>query len=380
MLAESRGAAAPRRIFLAPPRLARIRLLVGIGAAALCGCASVGYLTQAAHGEWQLLHQRQPIPRLIADPSTPPTLRARLQLVERARQFAVTDLSLPDNRSYRSYTDLRRPYVVWNVVAAPKFSVQPLRWCFPISGCVDYRGYFHERSARAFAARLAARGDDVRVGGVTAYSTLGHFADPVLSTMLRYGNLDLVGTIFHELAHQLYYVPGDSEFDESFAMTVETEGLSRWLAMLGRSGELENYSAEQRLQDAVDQVFAAARNELKRLYAMPLPAAQMLARKQAVLRAAGERVLSLEHQMHQRSGYDDWIASGLNNADLAATGTYSDCVPGFERLLRQNHDDLPLFYAAVRRIGRDPRARHALCHAGALSASAPATAAPVPAD
>jgi len=270
-------------------------------------------------------------------------------------------------------------------VAAPKFSVQPLRWCFPISGCVDYRGYFHERSARAFAARLAARGDDVRVAGVTAYSTLGHFADPVLSTMLRYDDLDLVGTIFHELAHQLYYVPGDSEFDESFAMTVEAEGLSRWLAKLGRSGELENYSAGQRLQDAVDQVFAAARNQLKRLYAMPLPAAQMLARKQAILRAAGDRVLLLEHQAHLHSGYDDWIASGLNNADLAAAGTYSDCVPGFERLLQQNHGQLPLFYAAVRRIGPDPRARRALCRAPgaagqALNAAGPATRAQVPAD
>lgn len=380
MLAESRGAAAPRRI-----SLTRLRPLLAItAAAALCGCASLGYLTQAAHGEWQLLHERQPIPRVIANPGTPPALKSRLQLVERARQFAVTDLGLPDNRSYRSYTDLHRPYVVWNVVAAPKFSVRPLRWCFPISGCVDYRGYFHERSARAFAARLAARGDDVRVGGVTAYSTLGHFADPVLSTMLRYDNLDLVGTIFHELAHQLYYVPGDSEFDESFAMTVEVEGLSRWLAMQGRSGELEVYSTQQRLQDAVDQVFADARSQLKLLYAMPLPAAQMLSRKRAILQAAGKRVLLLEHQAHLRSGYDAWIASGLNNADLAAAGTYSDCVPGFQRLLRQNHGRLPQFYAAVRRIGRDPHARRALCRepvgTQALSGAESATRARAPAD
>jgi predicted aminopeptidase len=359
MLAESRGAAGRRRILLT--RYHPLVIAAAVAAAALSGCASVGYLTQAAHGEWRLLHERQPIARVIANPDTPPTLRARLQLVERARQFAVTQLALPDNRSYRSYTDLRRPFVVWNVVAAPEFSVQPLRWCFPISGCVDYRGYFHERSARVFAARLAARGDDVRVGGVTAYSTLGHFADPVLSTMLRYDNLDLVGTLFHELAHQLYYVPGDSEFDESFAMTVEAEGLSRWLAMLGRSGELKNYSAEQRLQDAVDQLFAQARAQLKQLYAMPLPLTQKRARKRAILQATGQRVLSLEHRSHLSSGYDEWIASGLNNADLASAGTYSDCVPGFERLLRQNHDQLPLFYAAVRRIGRDPSARHALC-------------------
>jgi predicted aminopeptidase len=376
MLAESRGSPARRCVLLT-----RSRLPLAVAAAALSGCASVGYLTQAAHGEWQLLHERRPIARVIANPGTPPALKARLQLVERARQFAVTELGLPDNRSYRSYTDLRRPFVVWNVVAAPEFSVRPLRWCFPISGCVEYRGYFHERSARAFAARLAARGNDVRVAGVTAYSTLGHFADPVLSTMLRYDDLDLVGTIFHELAHQLYYVPGDSEFDESFAMTVQTEGLSRWLAMLGRSGELARYRAEQRLQDAVDQLFAAARQQLEQLYARPLPAGEMRARKQAILHATGNQVLSVEHQAHMKSGYDAWIAAGLNNADLAAAGTYFDCVPGFERLLQQNQEQLPLFYAAVRRIGRDPSARRALCsRGGALSAGGPATPAQAPTD
>jgi predicted aminopeptidase len=280
-------------------------------------------------------------------------------------------------------------------VAAPRFSVQPLHWCFPISGCVDYRGYFHEHSARTFAARLAKRGDDVRVEGVTAYSTLGHFADPVLSTMLRYGDLDLVGTLFHELAHQLYYVAGDSEFDESFAMTVEAQGLSLWLAAQGRSGELQSYSAQQRLEDAVDQLFADTRARLKRLYAMPLPAASKLARKQAILEAVGAQVRALERSTHLLSGYDDWIAAGLNNADLAAAGTYSDCVPGFERLLQQNHGQLPAFYAAVRRIGRDPLARRALCAqpqtpaavltapvaAPALSVvAAPATAEPAPPD
>jgi predicted aminopeptidase len=142
---------------------------------------------------------------------------------------------LPDNRSYRSYADLGRPYVVWNVVAAPEFSIEPLRWCFPFTGCLSYRGYFKESNARAFAAALAARGNDTLVAGVSAYSTLGHFADPVLNTMMRYGDLDLVATLFHELAHQLIYVKGDSEFNESFAVTIEQEGLRRWLAARGRS-------------------------------------------------------------------------------------------------------------------------------------------------
>lgn len=340
-------------------RVARWATLVSL--AALSGCASLGYVGQAAHGEWQLLHARRPITRIIANPATTPVLRTRLQLVQDIRRFAVTHLGLPDNRSYRSYTDLHRPYVVWNVVAAPEFSVRALRWCFPISGCVSYRGYFKERRARAFAAKLAARGDDVQVDGVTAFSTLGHFADPVLSTMLRYGDLELAGTIFHELAHQLIYVAGDSEFDESFAMTVEAQGLSRWLQARGRSTELAGYLRERQLQDRIDALFAQARARLTRLYAQSLPATAKRVRKQAILMQLGARIRALEAREHLDSGYDAWIARGLNNASLASVGTYSQCVPGFEQLLRDNGGQLPLFYAAVRRISKDPAARRALC-------------------
>jgi predicted aminopeptidase len=327
----------------------------------LSGCASAAYLAQAAHGQWQLMHARRPIPLVIANPATSPALRSRLSLVEDARAFAVTELGLPENESYRSYSDLKRPYAVWEVVAAPRFSVEPLHWCFPIAGCVSYRGYFQRRRARTFAARLQRRGDDVMVGGVTAYSTLGHFADPVLNTMLRYGDLDLVGTIFHELAHQLIYVPGDSEFDESFAMTVQAEGLARWLAARGRGGELKNYLEQQRQDRAIDQAFVDGRSQLKRLYASGVPRAQMLAGKHLILAQTGARVQALEKQWHIHTGYDDWIAAGLNNADLASVATYSDCVPGFEQLLRRNDGQLPRFYAAVRRISRDPQARRALC-------------------
>jgi predicted aminopeptidase len=345
-------------------RRARLATAAAAGLAALSGCASLGYVAQAAHGEWQLLHARRPIPRVIASTATTPALRTRLALVQDIRQFAVSDLGLPDSRSYRSYTDLHRPFVVWNVVAAPRFSVRALRWCFPISGCVDYRGYFKERRARAFAARLAARGDDVQVDGVTAFSTLGHFADPVLSTMLRYGDVDLAGTIFHELAHQLYYVPGDSEFDESFAMTVEAEGLARWLAARGRSGELAGYLRERHLQDQVDALFAQGRQQLARLYGQALPTAITLARKRAILVQIGARVRALESSEQLASGYDEWIARGLNNATLASVGTYSDCVPGFQQLLRDQHGELAPFYAAVRRIGKDRKARDALCRHG----------------
>ncbi|HEY6452629.1 MAG TPA: aminopeptidase [Steroidobacteraceae bacterium] len=333
----------------------------------LTGC-SVTYLMQATQGQWRLMRARRPIDRVLADPTQSPQLKSRLELVRDARDFASRELALPDNQSYRSYADLRRAYVVWNVVAAPEFSIKPLHWCFPFVGCLSYRGYFHERSARAFASRLAARGDDTLVSGVTAYSTLGHFADPVLNTMMRYGDLDLVATIFHELAHQLLYVKGDTAFNESFAMTVEQEGLRRWLAARGRSLELQQYLERRVAEQQIEHVFAGGRAALDRLYHEPLPPARMRERKHETMIAIGEAVRSIEGRYGMHTGYDAWIQAGLNNAHLASIATYSDCVPGFERLLEREGGRLPDFYAAVRKLGRDRSARQELCRQGAAAA------------
>ena len=349
-------------------------LLAALIASMLSGCASLGYLGQAAHGQWQLLHSRRPIERVIADPRSSDSLKARLRLVQDAREFAVTDLGLPNNRSYRSYSDLERPFVVWNVVAAPEFSITPLHWCFPFTGCISYRGYFHEQAARGFAARLASRGNDTLVAGVTAYSTLGHFADPVLNTMMRYGDLDLVATLFHELAHQLIYVKGDSEFNESFAVTIEQEGLRRWLAARGRSAELQKFLDLRRGDQQIIRAIAAGRAGLNSLYHEPLAADRMRERKHELMTAIGENVRALERQYQLRSGYGGWIDAGLNNAHLASIATYSDCVPGFQQLLERNAGELPAFYAAVRKLKRDPGARRALCQAVAQPPAAPATA------
>jgi predicted aminopeptidase len=343
---------------LTETRRLAVMLLLGL----LSGCTSIGYLAQATHGQLQLMRARRPIDQVIADPASGDALKERLRLVADARTFAVTDLGLPDNRSYRSYADLKRPFVVWNVVAAPEFSVTPLHWCFPFTGCISYRGYFHENDARAFATRLAAKGNDTLVAGVTAYSTLGHFSDPVLNTMLRYGDNDMVATIFHELAHQLIYVPGDSQFNESFAMTVEEEGLRRYLAARGRLPELEAVLTRHRDEETIVRAFGDGRQQLADLYAQSLPDEQKRDRKQAILHATGEHVLSLERE-YRLPMYDLWINAGLNNAHLASIGTYYDCVPGFQRLLESNQGDLLRFYAAVRKMRHDATARRALCGA-----------------
>jgi predicted aminopeptidase len=196
--------------------LCRCSILV-IASLSASGC----YLLQAASGQMELTSKRRPIEKVLADASTPQELRTRLEYVSAARTFASAELGLPDNQSYRSYADLGRPYVVWNVFATEEFSVQPRRWCFPIAGCVVYRGYFAEQSAQSYARRLRLRGLDTAVGGVAAYSTLGHFKDPVLNTMMHWSDVQLASTLFHELAHQVVYVAGDSEFNEAFATVVE---------------------------------------------------------------------------------------------------------------------------------------------------------------
>jgi len=334
-------------------------LTLGVLCSQLSGCGTL-YLTQAVGGEFKVLHERVPIPQLLADPHTPPQLRARLLKVQAAREFASQQLHLPDNKSYRSYADIGRDFVVWNVVAAPEFSVEPKRWCFPIAGCVDYRGYFHERRAREFANALAASGYDVAIEGVPAYSTLGRFADPVLSSMLRYGDDDLAATIFHELAHQLIYVRDDSEFNEAFATTVEDVGLERWLEHEGEAARMHTFRQERSLDEKFTALLVLTHSRLAQLYASGVPREEMRSAKAQIFNELTADI----HALEKTSGlglplYDEWIASGLNNARLAAVATYYDCVPGFMRLLKEQDGDLPRFYAAVRELARAPRAaRH----------------------
>ncbi len=334
---------------------------VALVSVVLSGCATVSYLGQAGAGQWALMHGRRPIEQVLADPAASEALKRRLRLVQDAREFSVHELGLPDNRSYRSYADLRRDAVVWNVVAAPEFSVVPLNWCFPVAGCVSYRGYFQKQQAQRFAAQLRQRGNDTLVEGVAAYSTLGHFADPVLSTMMRYSDLELVGTIFHELAHQTVYVAGDTEFNESFAMTVETEGLRRWLKAHGRGAELAGFVQQEQFDEQVAQGLDQTRQQLAALYAGGTdPGARRLV-KQQLLQRAGQRVLEQERATGLHSGYDGWIAQGLNNAHLAAVGTYFGCTTQFNELLQRVGGQLPAFYAAVRSLRHKPAARAALC-------------------
>jgi len=344
----------------AQDRVFCLLLIVGL-LATLSGC----YVMQAANGEMHVLQARKPIDKVLADPGTPESLKDTLTEVKAAREFAARELKLPDNKSYRSYANINRPFVVWNVVATPEFSVHPKQWCFPIAGCVAYRGYFSERRARKFAASLRDRGFDVTLDGVPAYSTLGKFADPVLSTMLPYGPDELAATIFHELAHQLLYVKNDTQFNEAFATTVENTGLERWLAFNGHSDRFQRYRKDSTRERQFVELFAHTRAQLAKLYASGEPPERMREKKAQAFADLANEIHTLESRqgLQRQTLYDQWIKEGLNNARLASEANYYDCVPGFERLLAEQGNDLPRFYAAAKELARLPIAeRHArLC-------------------
>jgi len=341
----------------APSRVAAA-LLAMLACVALPGC----YVLQAARGQAEVLSRSEPIEAVAADARTPQPVRARLELATEARAFAVRELGLPDGRSFRRYADLGRPYAVWNVVAAPEFSVEPRRWCFPVAGCVAYRGYFDESRARQAARRLERRGDDVAVGGVATYSTLGRLPDPLFNTMNGWAEPRFVGTIFHELAHERLYVAGDSEFNEAFASVVEQEGVRRWLLARGDRAALERYRDAKAREADFATLLRAARARLARLYEAGLPREQLWLEKQREFGRLKFEYTRLRAAWHGYAGYDAWFARTLNNAHLVAVATYHDCVPGLEREL-EAAGSLPAFYARADALAELPpgRRRAAVC-------------------
>lgn len=314
---------------------------------AITGC----YYTQAVRGQLQIMRSSEPIDELVVARDTPAELARRLQLIDRARQFSITELGLPDNDSYRSYADLGREFVVWNVFAAAEFSTRAKEWCYPIAGCVGYRGYFSEEAARRKAGRLRADGLDVAVGGVPAYSTLGRFDDPVLSTMLRWGDVDLVAMMFHELAHQRLYVKGDTTFNESFATVVEEAGIERWLRSSGNEGDYEAYRQRRELRQRIVGLVESARADLESLYRTRLAAGEMRRRKAARLDRLGA---DLETVFSDAAlDVPEWVTLDLNNARLASMALYHGRVPELRLLLDDCDGDLTCFYAAAEKLPRD---------------------------
>ena len=319
-------------------------LAIGVG---LNGCTRAAFYLQAARGQLDLVSRRVPVEEALADTTIDAQLRERLRLAYDARQFAARSLALPDNKSYLTYVQLDRPYVLWNVIAAPQFSVEPLTWCFPFAGCVSYRGYFREQAARAETERLVADGYDAFYGGVGAYSTLGRFADSILSSMLGGDEVSTIAVIFHELAHQVVYRPSDSPFSESFASFVEREGVRRYLAARDRSADYASYVENLGRREEFAELVQTARAALAEVYGRTLDEASMRAAKEQAIAQLRLDYAALKQRWGGYAGYDGWFGRDLNNAHLASVSTYNQWVSAFDRWLADLDGDLPRFYAEV---------------------------------
>jgi len=336
----------------------------------MSGCRTLSFYSQAIEGQYQLVAHRQPVAKLLADQKTPPRLKAKLELLDQLLAFAKTDLKLPADGHYRKYVDVHRRFVVWNVEAAPEFSLEPKSWWYPLVGSLEYRGYFFERRAESYGNWLRSRGYDVFVGGVEAYSTLGWFKDPALNTFIYEPEPDLAELIFHELGHQELFARGDTDFNEAFATCVGQEGARRWLRAKRNTTSYDAYQAElARTRDFVHLV-ADTRRQLAALYGdetteegkikaghkkRELSPDQLRREKQRILAGLQQQYVQLKAKWGGNTDYDEWFARQVNNAQLNSVAAYYDFVPGFEHLLALNGGDLPQFYKAASRLAKMPK-------------------------
>ena len=339
------------------PRVSRLYqfLILLVISILLASCETVSYYSQAARGQMAIVFSRQDIQRLLDDSKLTGSERQRFEQVLAIRDFAARELALPVGKHFSTYVDIEREHVVWNVFAAPEFSTDPVSWCYPIAGCVTYRGYFSEAGAKRFAGKLVEQGYDVYTGGVDAYSTLGWFEDSLLSTVIERQSFQLAGLIFHELAHQVIYVPGDTTFNESFATAVEREGIRRWLHHSGQEDQIELANRDTLRQEQFVALISDYQGRFTQLYAQPLAAQTMRSRKAQLQHELRKDYELLKEQWQGYNGYDTWFARSLNNAQLATVSAYNDLVPGFMALLDEAGWNFPEFYERVREISLLPQ-------------------------
>jgi len=323
----------------------------------LCGCESIGFYAQAARGQWQLLSSRQSVDDLLANKQTTPALKQRLELANEVREFAKREIGLPLGGNFSTYVDVGRPYVIWNVFAAPTLSIKPMTWCYPIAGCVSYRGYFTESAANDKATQLSAQGYDVYVGGVRAYSTLGWFDDSILSTYAMQSEASLAGLIFHELAHQVVYVGDDTAFNESFAQSVEQLALQQYFDTKVKdpayAGAFMAYMLGNKREQAFTAMLLKTRAELDKVYASTADDSARRAGKQRVLSQLAAEYEQLKLQWNGDARYDQWMKT-INNAKLATIADYHQWTGAF-RNLRKQSASWPAFYDAAKALGKLPK-------------------------
>ena len=330
------------------------RVLVLLAASTVSACSSFGYYMDLMAGHSELLEQRKPVSEVIADEKTNNSLRKALQKSQKIRDFASKSLYLPENNSYRQYADLNRPFVVWNVVAAKKLSVEAKKWCFLFVGCLSYKGYFSKEEAQTEAQRLATAGYDVHIAGAKAYSTLGWFDDPLLNTMMYRSEARRAGIIFHELAHQLIYIENDTAFNEAFATVVEQEGIREWFNKNGKHKEYADYLEQNKRDAQINELLLETRKALMLLYKSNAPEERKLIAKKQYFALLQKKYQQLKKTWSGKNinAFDEWMTQGLNNSHLLLVATYYDLVPIFKKIMKEENNNFKKFYARVKKLGR----------------------------
>jgi len=313
----------------------------------LTGCAELQYYGHAVVGQLEVVSQRRPIAEVVADPITSDKTRQQLIYIEKAHDYAIDELILPDSDSFRSYSDVGRRYVLWNVFATPTLSLTPKKWCYLFVGCLSYRSYFNHDYAKQVAVELEDKGWDVYIAPSPAYSTRGLFSDPIYSPVLRYENTTIAGILFHELAHEKVFFNNDSQANESFAMTVQFEGVRRWLAKQNKAESYDSYYLSQQRDDEFVAMLLAHRDRLEKLYTSDKPLMEKLAAKRRTFNQIKRDYEKLKISWNGYSGFDGWFNRPMNNAVLAPIGTYHGDVPAFSQLLLENNNSLVDFYQAA---------------------------------
>lgn len=318
----------------------------------LTSCARVAYYSQSIMGQWEIYAKRRPVNEILLDEKTSKSLHEKLAPVPEIRQFASEQLKLPNNNSYLTYADLMREYVVWNVFATPQLSLEPVQWCFLIVGCLSYQGYFNKETAMRQANTLRKQGYDVFVGGVSAYSTLGWFDDPILNTMLNKDITYLVKVIFHELAHQKVYIKNDTEFNEAFAETIALAGIKKWLLQYHSQDVITEFINEQNYENEFVSLVLKSRDELEKLYNSEVPDQEKHQDKMEILKLMRERYKQMRSNRNDDTTYDTWFNTELNNAKIAAVATYRHLIPNFMHLLEKTGNNFEDFYKLINKLDR----------------------------
>jgi len=313
----------------------------------LTSCSTVSYYSQAISGHLKLINAREDIADILKQADLDPILKTKLLKAQQIRRYASVRLGLPDNGSYKSFVATGQDYITWNVVAAREFSVQAKTWCFPVAGCVSYKGYYHQQDAVDLAEQLKQEGYDTTINGATAYSTIGWFDDPILDTMLKGQDIRLAGLIFHELAHQQIYIKGDSDFNEAFATFVEQQGVRIWLKNTQGEQQLQLYEQLLQRRQGFTQLLLDTRKQLQNIYQKDLSFEEKASKKQQAFSQLQINYQVFKQQQHGYSGYDQWFSLNLNNANLVSTSTYKRLVPAFEKIYLAAGQDMRSFYEKV---------------------------------